>query len=133
VAELLPARAEVLWQLGCTPAVSVPLDAHTEVRSDVPHKELEERIRMADLVIAHAGCGSAMTALAAGKLPLLVPRRCDRGENVDDHQVQLGGELMRRGLAVVRELDELTAKDMAEAAAGRVGRCPEPAAFQLAR
>ena len=38
----------------------------------------------ADVVISHAGVGSALTALRCGKRPILVPREAARGEHVDD-------------------------------------------------
>jgi UDP-N-acetylglucosamine--N-acetylmuramyl-(pentapeptide) pyrophosphoryl-undecaprenol N-acetylglucosamine transferase len=127
--ELLPAGCEVLWQVSCT---DLPGFA-PERRIDIPQRELAESIGEADLVIAHCGCGSAMTALAAGKLPLLVPRRAAFGENVDDHQAQLGAELARRGLAVVREVEELDSDALRLAASGSVLRAPLPPRFSLAR
>jgi UDP-N-acetylglucosamine transferase subunit ALG13 len=125
---LLPSGAEVLWQLGCTRVPGLAIEAH----ASLPEKALRQAIAAADLVIAHAGCGSALTAMEAGQMPLLVPRRAIRGENVDDHQVELAAELTRRGLAVVREVEELDRAALLEAAAGRVLRRPAPPPFQLA-
>jgi UDP-N-acetylglucosamine transferase subunit ALG13 len=127
--ELLPAEAEVLWQSGCAPVGQLPIDGVKEVAQ----ADLEAAIVRADVVVAHAGCGSAMTALRAGKLPLLVPRRAAYGENVDDHQVQLGAELARRGLAVVREVDELDHEALALASAGVVLKARRAPRFVLDR
>lgn len=125
---LLPPEAEVLWQLGCTRVPGLALEAH----ESLPEDALRRAIAAADLVIAHAGCGSALTAMEAGRMPLLVPRRAAHRENVDDHQVQLAAELSGRGLAVVREVEELDRAALLEAAAGRVLRRPEPPPFRLA-
>jgi UDP-N-acetylglucosamine--N-acetylmuramyl-(pentapeptide) pyrophosphoryl-undecaprenol N-acetylglucosamine transferase len=125
---LLPEGAEVLWQLGCTETPGLPIEAHRSL----PAHELHRAIADADLVVAHAGCGSTLAAMEAGKTPLLVPRRCARGENVDDHQVELAAELAARGLAVVREVEELDRGALLEAAAGRVLRLSEPPPFRLA-
>ena len=125
---LLPAGAEVLWQLGCTRMPGLAIETH----ESLPERALRQAIAAADLVIAHAGCGSALTAMEAGRMPLLVPRRAYRGENVDDHQVELAAELRGRGLAVVREVDDLDREALLEAAAGRVLRRPEPPPFPLA-
>lgn len=125
---LLPAGAEVLWQLGCTRVPGLAIEAH----ESLPEKTLRQAIAAADLVIAHAGCGSALTAMEAGRMPLLIPRRAIRGENIDDHQAELAAELKDRGLAVVREVGELDLEALLEAAAGRVLRRPEPPPFQLA-
>jgi UDP-N-acetylglucosamine--N-acetylmuramyl-(pentapeptide) pyrophosphoryl-undecaprenol N-acetylglucosamine transferase len=125
---LLPGGAEVLWQLGCTRVPGLPIEAHT----NLPERALRQAIAAADLVIAHAGSGSTLTAMEAGQMPLLVPRRAIHGENVDDHQVELAAELTRRGLAVVREVEELDRAALLEAAAGRVLRRPAPPPFRLA-
>jgi UDP-N-acetylglucosamine--N-acetylmuramyl-(pentapeptide) pyrophosphoryl-undecaprenol N-acetylglucosamine transferase len=125
---LLPAEADVLWQLGCTVVPHLPIEGP----ATLPAHELRRAIEQADLVVAHAGCGSALAAMDAGKMALLVPRRAAHGENVDDHQVELAGELHRRGLAVVREVEDLTFEAMLRAALGRVVRRPEPPLFRLA-
>jgi len=114
--ELLPRDAEVLWQVGCTDVSDLPLEA----RPRVPAKELEEAIAAADVVIAHAGCGSSLAALQAGKKAVLVPRLQARGENIDDHQVQLGEELSSRDLAIVRSVEDLRSEDLRLAAASSV-------------
>lgn len=101
--EILPSEAEVLWQTGSTRTSGLPIRATTFL----PHETLLSHMLKADLVIAHAGVGSALTALTAGHCPVLVPRRSARGEHVDDHQRLIAMELADRRLAVVRDLDDL--------------------------
>lgn len=62
---------------------------------------LTARMRDADVVVTHAGVGSAVTAIRAGKKPVLVPRLARYGEHVDDHQLQLAERLAEFGLALV--------------------------------
>jgi UDP-N-acetylglucosamine--N-acetylmuramyl-(pentapeptide) pyrophosphoryl-undecaprenol N-acetylglucosamine transferase len=62
---------------------------------------LAASMRDADVVVTHAGVGSAVTAIRAGKKPLLVPRLARYGEHVDDHQLQLAERLAEFGMAVV--------------------------------
>lgn len=119
--------AEVLWQVGATDTSGLPIDA----RDVIPAHELASAIAAADLVIAHAGIGSALTALEAGKLPVLVPRRQEQGEHVDDHQVLIADDLDRRQLAVSRDADELTSDDLLRAAAGAVTALPHRTEFRL--
>jgi UDP-N-acetylglucosamine--N-acetylmuramyl-(pentapeptide) pyrophosphoryl-undecaprenol N-acetylglucosamine transferase len=114
--ELLPPEAEVLWQVGVTDVGDLPI----EPTPDLPHAELTEAMARADVVISHAGVGSALGALAAGRRPILVPRRPEYDEIVDDHQQQAARELDRRGLALMREVDDLTHEDLVEAARGSV-------------
>lgn len=119
---LLPADADVLWQTGPTGLPGV--DAQPWVA--VP--ELERRMRAADVVIAHAGVGSALSALKSGAFPVLVPRRRSHGEHVDDHQIQIAHALAERGLALVVDPEEITEGVLAEAAAHVVVPCPSRAA-----
>lgn len=48
-----------------------------------------ELIHDASLVIAHAGAGTLLQVLRAGKIPVVMPRRKQHGELIDDHQVEL--------------------------------------------
>ena len=77
-------------------------------------------------MIAHAGTGSALAVLEAGKAPVLVPRERLHGEHVDDHQRQIGEELARRGLARCRSVAELSLDDLWLAASERVERVAPP-------
>lgn len=66
----------------------------------MPFDEMLERFREADTVITHAGVGSIICASRAGHVPLVVPRRHDLGEHVDDHQVELTRALAQRNSVV---------------------------------
>ncbi|HEX7290208.1 MAG TPA: glycosyltransferase [Conexibacter sp.] len=119
---LLPPAAEVTWQTGATDVAGLPIAA----RAQMPGDELEAAIRAADVVVAHAGTGSALAVLGAGKCPLLVPRERAHGEHVDDHQRQIASELAGRGLALHRSVEQLTLADLQAAAAARIVRVPPP-------
>lgn len=119
--------ATVLWQTGVTPAVGLPGD----VRASVPNVELRAAIAAADLVVAHAGIGSAITALELGKRPVLVPRRPEHEEHVDDHQGLIARELASRGLAVSCEADAVTATDLVRAARGEIDASTDSVPFEL--
>ncbi len=123
--KIIPAGVEVLWQLGSTP-LHVPF-----ARASVPAKELESAMREADVVIAHAGTGAALSALEAGKFPVLVPRRAAHNEHVDDHQELTSEFLSNIGLALAAEAEELTWDDICAAASWRVGEGSDVVPFQL--
>jgi UDP-N-acetylglucosamine transferase subunit ALG13 len=114
--EIVPPEATVLWQVGATDASGLPIDS---VES-VPSKQLDAAMRDADVVVAHAGIGSALAALEAGRCPILVPRERAHGEHVDDHQALIATALDARGLALRRSPAELTAADLLDAAARTV-------------
>ncbi len=125
--QVLAPDAEVLWQVGVTDASGLPIRA----RVDVPAAELHAAIGEADLVVAHAGIGSCLTALDAGRCPVVLPRRQEHGEHVDNHQELIAHELDRRGLAVRRLPGELTAQDLRAAMARRVQAAVAPQTFVL--
>jgi UDP-N-acetylglucosamine transferase subunit ALG13 len=125
--ELLPPELEVLWQVGATVIDKMPADA----RRHVPIPEMRQAMREADVVIAHAGVGSALAAMQAGKRAVYVPRRRAHGEHVDDHQVEMARELQGRTLVVAREAGELTLGDLDTAAAWSVRARPGVAPFRL--
>ncbi len=127
--DLVPSSCEVFWQTGATDVTGLAIGA----RADIPERELSAAMSEADLVISHAGVGSALVSMQAGRAPLLVPRRSRHEEHVDDHQVQIARELERRGLAVHREVEELQLDTLVRAASGRVRAVAEPSPYRLER
>jgi UDP-N-acetylglucosamine--N-acetylmuramyl-(pentapeptide) pyrophosphoryl-undecaprenol N-acetylglucosamine transferase len=119
---------ETVWQTGGTPADGLSIAA----RPWLSARELDAAMSAADVVVSHAGVGSALAALRSGHRPVLVPREATRGENCDDHQEHLARELADRGLALHRRVDELSIDDLDAAAAHRVERAPNPPPFELA-
>ena len=119
--------AHVLWQTGVTDVRGLEIDAHPTLSGALLH----EAVAAADLVIAHAGVGSALTALDRGKTPVLLPRLKARHEMVDDHQLLIAAELQSRGLAVSRSPDELTPADLQLAMRSGVSATRQGAPFEL--
>jgi len=63
--------------------------------------DFESRVSESDLLILHAGAGSVIHAIRAGRVPVVMPRLASHGEHVDDHQVEFARELERAGRIVV--------------------------------
>lgn len=64
--------------------------------------EFDRRFLAADLIVAHAGMGTILSALRYGKPLLVMPRRANFGEQRNDHQ-----------LATARRLSEMGKLDVA--------------------
>lgn len=124
---VLPAGTDVLWQTGATDLAGLDVDG----RERVPAPELEEAMRAADVVVAHAGTGTALTAFELGIAPVLVPRRHDHGEHVDDHQVPTARTLADRGLATYLEADQVTHDQLLAASTRTVGIQASPPPLDL--
>ena len=75
---------------------------------------LAERMRAARVVVCHAGVGSIMLARRCGHRPVVMPRRFELGEAVDDHQLHLARRLHSAGLVTLVESDH----ELAVATAG---------------
>ena len=65
--------------------------------------EFSQQVETADLLILHAGAGSVIHAIQAGKVPVVMPRRAKYGEHVDDHQWEFAIALAEMGKIVVAE------------------------------
>ena len=124
---VIPDDVEVLWQTGCTDVSGLPIEAQPVV----PAARLGTAIAEADVVVAHAGAGIALTVLEAAKVPILVPRRAAFDEHIDDHQGEIAGRLQELGLAVVTDVSELTWERIVSATATHVQRADQPPRFHL--
>lgn len=113
---VLPADCEVLWQTGPVVGQDLGISSVAMVSPD----ELRLAVESADVVLAHAGVGTALLALAAGRCPVLLPREAARDEHVDDHQRLLARHLAARNLAVSPPDGVLTRTLLEEAAARSV-------------
>jgi UDP-N-acetylglucosamine--N-acetylmuramyl-(pentapeptide) pyrophosphoryl-undecaprenol N-acetylglucosamine transferase len=118
---------EVLWQTADTPVDDLPIKATPAL----PAAELGAALAEADIVISHAGTGSALAALNAGHYPILAVRDPARGEQVDDHQHQLATELARRGLAMYRDAEFISVNDMVKVLGMAVRRTASPPLLTL--
>ncbi|HOF42031.1 MAG TPA: glycosyltransferase, partial [Candidatus Hydrogenedentes bacterium] len=63
--------------------------------------EFRELVETADVIVAHAGMGSVLTALELGKPIIVMPRRGALHETRNDHQVATARQLGNQGLATV--------------------------------
>ncbi len=62
-------------------------------------------IKTADLLIMHGGLGSAINAMQAQKVPVVMPRRAEYGEHLNNHQVEFVQLLAKEGKIVPIESD----------------------------
>jgi UDP-N-acetylglucosamine transferase subunit ALG13 len=102
LADVLP--QPVLVQHGHTPFIP----SRCKAVAFLGMEEFEASIREAELIILHAGAGSVIHALQAGKVPVIVPRLADYGEHVNNHQLELARVLEGQGRVIVTlDPDEL--------------------------
>lgn len=63
----------------------------------LPYPELQRLVATAAVVVTHGGPATIMDVRAAGRVPIVVPRRPDLGEHVDEHQVLFARRIAREG------------------------------------
>ncbi|MEY8677873.1 glycosyltransferase [Granulimonas faecalis] len=88
---------------------STYVPTHCEHSRFVPFKRMKEMMAEADVVVTHGGPSSFIEAMAAGKVPVVVPRRGDLGEHVNDHQADFVRIVAERqgGIVPVYDIAEL--------------------------
>jgi UDP-N-acetylglucosamine transferase subunit ALG13 len=96
-------RLRWLVQHGYTAA---PVGAGVTVAELLPHHELQAALREAAVVVCQGGPGSIMDARGVGKVPVVVPRRSDQGEHVDDHQLRFSRRVAADGLIRLAENED---------------------------
>ncbi len=88
-----------------------PVQPPQGIAKAVPYlgfRDLFRAVEQADAVVTHAGVGSILMAAELGKTPIVMPRRKELGEAVDDHQYHLANALAAEGAVVaVSEAQEL--------------------------
>jgi UDP-N-acetylglucosamine transferase subunit ALG13 len=126
---VLPEDAEVAWQLGNTPPI--PGMRASRIEKFVGHDELTDLMSDAHVVVCHAGVGSVLQAVSVGKSPILVPRRPEHGEHVDEHQEQIAAQLGKRGIATAVDAEDLTTDLLYNVASRGVRKVDAPRSLQL--
>ena len=84
----------VFFQYG----TSRPPEGH-ESAAYLGYGEMLSKTRSAVAIVSHGGPATIIDARAAGRVPIVVPRRQELGEHVDNHQVRFTTLLDERGEA----------------------------------
>ena len=87
---------------------------HCEHKPFLTMDEFKQRIEEADLIICHGGCGTLLHAVRLGKIPVVMPRRKQYAEHINDHQVQVVEALAEQGRVIAALEPEDLPKAIAE-------------------
>lgn len=61
-----------------------------------PYENMQKYIKEARIVITHGGPASFLDSLKYGKIPVVVPRKKEYNEHVNNHQVEFAREVEKR-------------------------------------
>lgn len=98
-------QEEVLIQTG----YSTYEPKYCEWQQWVPYPKMIENVDKARVIITHGGPSSFIMPLQVGKTPIVVPRKADFEEHVNDHQVKFCRAVAERygSIIVVEDVDKL--------------------------
>ncbi len=88
---------------------------HAEGFAYLPKPDLQLAMREAAVVVCHGGPATIAEARQMGHVPIIVPRRVDHDEHVDDHQYRFSLHVTEEKWGVVAE-DEAELRDMLDRA-----------------
>ena len=107
------ANESTIWQLGSTNRSHLPGATFNELSSE----QFVDAAMKADVVVTHAGVGTILQLLEMGIHPVVLPRRSELGEHVDNHQLQITRLVSDLGIATAVDPRDLTLEHL-HAAAG---------------
>jgi UDP-N-acetylglucosamine transferase subunit ALG13 len=88
----------------------------------LPMERFWQTVHEASLIICHGGAGMLLQVFQCGKTPVVMPRRQQFGEHIDDHQLELVKALAEEG----RLIPAFSPADLPEAIA-RARNCADQA------
>ncbi|HSN22225.1 MAG TPA: glycosyltransferase [Usitatibacter sp.] len=115
----------IVAQRGNTPYASQVL----ELVDFLPPERFAELVRTARVLVMHAGAGSIIHALQAGRTPVVMPRSAALGEAIDDHQAELADAFAREARLFVAHDARGLAAAVRSALEARPAAAREPAAM----
>lgn len=97
-------QSEVFAQVGPTEIEF----SHIAQKSFLEPREFDHYFLSSDLIVAHAGMGSILTALSYGKPIIILPRKASLNEHRNDHQMATAERFSnRKGVWVAWDEDQL--------------------------
>lgn len=120
-------RPEVFAQIG--PDGQQP--KHLEFVRTLTPQQFNEKLQAAQIVVAHAGMGTILSALEIGKKVVVMPRRAELGEHRNNHQLATAKKLGDAGMVDVATdeeqlIDMLSQMDKAESTGAISAHASEP-------
>lgn len=76
---------------------STYIPKHCRYQAFVDATEFQDMIQNCSVLVTHAGVGTIMRGINAGKPVVVVPRLAQYHEHVDDHQVQIANAFAGKG------------------------------------
>ena len=109
---------KIIIQLGQTKLFKLDIERIKSLENIIIYdmlkpEKMKDIIKDADIIITHAGVGTIMECLEMGKEIIVVPRKVENLEHVNNHQEEIAFEMEKKGfLTKVDTYEELENKIM---------------------
>ena len=82
---------------------------YCEWKRSYPYQKILQMVSEARIVITHGGPSSFIIPLESGKIPIVVPRKKQFHEHINDHQTEFSRQFAQRqgNIIVVENIDDL--------------------------
>ena len=83
---------------------------YCKYKSFLSYDEMSQKITKSKIVITHGGPASFIEPLSLGKVPIVVPRKKEYNEHVNDHQVEFANVVKKtmNNIIVIENIDDLS-------------------------
>ena len=72
----------------------------------IPYEKMQKYIEQARIIITHGGPASFISVLAINKTPIVVPRKKEFNEHVNNHQLEFAEEVEKRMKNIIVERND---------------------------
>lgn len=90
-------KENVVMQIGCTEYIPENAEYFLFAESS----EMNKLYKNSRIIVCHSGIGSIINAVKFNKPTIVVPRRKEYKEHIDDHQLEISTEMDKEGLITV--------------------------------
>lgn len=75
----------------------------------LPYKEVQEKIEKAHIVITHGGPSSFISVLQKEKIPVVVPRKAEYEEHINNHQAEFARKVYtyQKNIILVEDVEDI--------------------------
>ena len=102
-------KEEFIFQYGHS-KVGNKIPENLKIYNFISRNKFETYLAKANFVITHAGAGTLLQCFEKNIVPLVLPRRADLKEHLNNHQLDILNEFVKKNLCL--NIDKLKPKDI---------------------
>ena len=92
-------KEELFFQNGHT-KINSKTPANFKYQNFISKDIFKEKLNNSRVVITHAGAGTLLQCIESNIVPLVIPRRCELKEHLNNHQLEILNEFTKKNLCI---------------------------------